>query len=118
MPWEITSPSFNPILSINLAIRSEPNFRIKSSSSETKKREEPGSPCRPARPLNCLSTRLESCLSVPIIANPPASFTPSPSLMSVPRPAIFVAIVTAPGNPALATISASFWWYFAFRTWC
>jgi hypothetical protein len=30
-------------------------------------------------------------------------------LMSVPRPTMFVAIVTAPGWPARATISASRW---------
>ena len=46
------------------------------------------------------------------------SVTPAPSLMSVPRPAMFVAIVTAPGWPAPATISASRWWYFAFSTLC
>ena len=34
--------------------------------------------------------------SVPMIFKPPNSVTPSPSLISVPRPAIFVAIVTAP----------------------
>ena len=34
--------------------------------------------------------------------------------MSVPRPAIFVAIVTAPGRPACAMIPASCSWCFAF----
>ena len=38
--------------------------------------------------------------------------------MSVPRPAILVAIVTAPGIPAFAIIKASFSWYLAFKTWC
>ena len=38
--------------------------------------------------------------------------------MSVPRPAMLVAIVIAPGWPASATISASRWWYFAFSTLC
>ena len=38
--------------------------------------------------------------------------------MSVPRPAMFVAIVTAPYFPACAIISASFSWYFAFNTSC
>ena len=38
--------------------------------------------------------------------------------MSVPRPAMFVAIVTAPGRPASMTISASRSWYFAFSTLC
>ena len=32
-----------------------------------------------------------------------------PSLMSTPRPAMFVAIVTAPGRPASATVSPSRW---------
>ncbi len=41
-----------------------------------------------------------------------------PSRMSVPRPAMFVAIVTAPFRPAWATISASCAWYFAFSTTC
>ena len=39
-----------------------------------------------------------------------------PSRMSVPRPAMFVAIVTEPLRPAWATIGASFSWYFALRT--
>jgi hypothetical protein len=36
--------------------------------------------------------------------------------MSVPRPAMLVAIVTVALRPACATISASCAWYFAFRT--
>ena len=44
--------------------------------------------------------------------------TPGPSLMSVPRPAMFVAIVTAPGWPASMTISASRAWFFALSTSC
>ena len=82
-------------------------MRIKSSSKETKNCVVPGSPCLPALPLNCLSTRLDSCLSVPIIAKPPASFTPGPNFISVPLPAMLVAIVTVPAKPASATISAS-----------
>src|SRR2546430_1389399 len=38
--------------------------------------------------------------------------------MSTPRPAMFVAIVTAPGRPASAMIPASFSCCFAFRTLC
>ena len=38
--------------------------------------------------------------------------------MSVPRPAIFVAIVTAPTSPAFAIISASLAWFLAFKTSC
>ena len=41
-----------------------------------------------------------------------------PSRMSVPRPAMFVAMVTVPLRPACATISASCAWYFAFSTTC
>jgi hypothetical protein len=41
-----------------------------------------------------------------------------PSRMSVPRPAMLVAIVTVPLRPACATISASCAWYFAFSTTC
>ncbi len=41
-----------------------------------------------------------------------------PSMMSVPRPAMLVATVTAPLRPAWATIAASRSWYFAFRTSC
>ena len=39
-------------------------------------------------------------------------------MMSVPRPAMFVAIVTAPSLPACATISASFSWCLALSTLC
>ena len=41
-----------------------------------------------------------------------------PRMMSVPRPAMLVAMVTAPKRPAWATISASRSWYFAFSTTC
>ncbi len=41
-----------------------------------------------------------------------------PSMMSVPRPAMFVATVTAPSRPDWATIMASCSWYLAFSTWC
>ncbi len=41
-----------------------------------------------------------------------------PSTMSVPRPAMFVAMVTAPSRPACATISASRSWYRALSTSC
>ena len=41
-----------------------------------------------------------------------------PSMMSVPRPAMLVATVTAPNLPAWATISASFSWNLAFNTLC
>ena len=49
---------------------------------------------------------------------PPKFATPGSSLMSVPRPAMFVAIVTLPLRPACATISASRSWNLALRTLC
>ena len=39
-------------------------------------------------------------------------------MMSVPRPAIFVATVTEPFRPAWATIAASRSWFLAFNTSC
>src|SRR6266853_1637929 len=41
-----------------------------------------------------------------------------PSRISVPRPAMLVAIVTEPLRPACATNSASCAWYFAINTTC
>ena len=121
-------PSSMPSFSMMLAMRSEPNRRIKSSSSEMKKWDEPGSPWRAQRPRNWRSMRRDSCRSVPMTHNPwgcstrnlrsvvPSYLaskgrfdlmtsrgivmTPSPSLMSVPRPAMLVAIVIAPLWPA------------------
>ena len=99
-------------------IFSEPYRRIKSSSSARKKCELPGSPCRAQRPRSWRSMRRASCRSVPSTWSPPRPAMPSPNRMSVPRPAMFVAIVTLPCWPALATISASCWWNFAFNTEC
>ena len=115
-------------------------MRIRSSSSDRKKREAPGSPWRPARPRSWLSMRrrlvalgaddvepagrqhllvlLRADLEVRGRAprrRPPARFRGSaslraiasglpPSTMSVPRPAMLVAMVTAPLRPAWATI--------------
>ena len=50
------------------------------------------------------------------MANPPFSFILSEILISVPLPAIFVAIVTIPALPASETISASFLCSLAFKT--
>ena len=91
--------------------------------------------------------RRDSWRSVPIMCKPPACFTMlwrschaaliasicsgvgfsslstsafqlPPNTISVPRPAMLVAIVTAPGYPAFATISASCAWNLAFNTLC
>ena len=121
-----------PILSKRALLLSEMNNLNKSSSRERKKFEYPGSPCLPDLPLSLLSILLDSCLSVPKICNPPAestvwlffshsselcsSFLP-PKTMSVPLPAILVAIVTIPGFPALAIICASLSWCLAFKIW-
>ena len=114
----ITSPSCRPSLSMILAILSEINRRIRLSSSDTKNCEEPTSPCLPALPRSCLSTLLDSCRSVPMMARPPATLACGVSLMSVPLPAMLVAMVTVPALPASAMISASFWWCLALSTWC
>ena len=54
-------------------------IRIRSSSSDRKKRLLPGSPCRPQRPRNCKSMRRASCRSVPMMCRPPSARTSSPS---------------------------------------
>ena len=96
---------------------------------------DPGSPCLPDLPLNWLSILLLSCLSVPIIKRPKSflfyfvffknlfiiytifnKIFISPNFISVPLPAIFVAIVTAPIFPASAIILASFSCCLAFKT--
>ena len=118
MECSIMSPSLCPMRSIRPAMRSEPKRRIRLSSSETKNCDDPGSPCRPERPRSCRSTRRESWRSVPMMANPPASLASGVNFMSVPRPAMLVAMVTVPGLPASATISASFWCSLALSTWC
>ena len=90
-------------------------MRIKLSSSDKKNLDTPGSPCLPARPLSWLSILLDSCRSVPITYNPPSDFTfllffthssalilslYPPRTISVPRPAILVAIVIEFRAPA------------------
>ncbi len=69
--------------------------------------------CRPPH-----SSTATSLPSTSLMVDGFAMVTPGPSLMSVPRPAMFVAIVTASGWPASAMISASRWWYFALSTLC
>ena len=99
-------------------MRSPANRRTRSSSAERKKRDSPGSPWRPERPRSWLSMRRDSWRSVPRMYRPPSSVTPSASLMSTPRPAMFVAIVTAPTWPASLMISASRSCCLAFSTLC
>ena len=112
---------------ITRLITSDAKTRIRESSSETKNCVSPGSPCRPLLPRSWLSMRRASCRSVPSTNNPPVFFTSSyassdpgfpPSLMSTPRPAMLVAIVTPPRRPACAMISPSRSWFLAFNTSC
>ena len=121
-----------PIFSNNARLLSVINNLKRSSSSDKKNLEYPGSPCLPDLPLSWLSILLDSCLSVPRMWRPPASNTNlwlfnhassswssffPPKTISVPRPAIFVAIVTTPGFPAFAITSASLSWCFALSIW-
>ena len=55
--WTIASFSFRPSLVSMLPSWSDPKMRMRSSSSERKKRERPGSPWRPERPRSWLSMR-------------------------------------------------------------
>ena len=141
----MASPSCMPSRVSTAETHSPANLRIRSSSSDRKNRDEPGSPCRPARPRSWLSMRRLSCRSVPMMCRPPSAgdlaplglhlglvlldgllprppggtssrvgymSRPSssverfrsaqamnsglpPRMMSVPRPAMLVAIVTA-----------------------
>ena len=117
-PLSMLSPSSTPNLSIIFLIFVEPKILNKLSSKLKKKRLMPGSPPRPLRPRSWLSMRRLSCLSVPIIYSPPRARTSSFMRISTPRPAIFVATVTAPFAPAVCMICASFSWFLAFSTLC
>jgi hypothetical protein len=64
-----------PSRSIRPVMRSAPKMRIRSSSSDRKKCELPGSPWRPARPRSWLSMRRDSWRSVPRMCKPPAAST-------------------------------------------
>ena len=59
---------------------------------------EPGWPCRAARPKACHFCRLFSNQKLTTTSKPPASFTLSLSVMSVPRLARFVAMTTVLGK--------------------
>src|SRR5450759_788917 len=70
--WMIASFSLRPSFCSMPSSLSEPKMRIRSSSSDRKNLEWPGSPWRPERPRNWLSMRRLSCRSVPRTNNPPA----------------------------------------------
>ena len=65
--WMIASPSFRPSRVSMLSSRSEPKIRIRSSSSDRKNFERPGSPWRPERPRSWLSMRRDSWRSEPMM---------------------------------------------------
>jgi hypothetical protein len=62
--WTMASPSFIPSLPSTESSRSDPKMRMRSSSSDRKNEDRPGSPCRPDRPRSWLSMRRLSCRSV------------------------------------------------------
>jgi len=68
------------------------------------RRQKPKAP--PPRPISITETNVQTG-DIQVAVTALGSVTPCPSLMSVPRPAMFVAIVIARGWPAPATISAS-----------
>mmetsp|Transcript_69244 Transcript_69244/g.129272 ORF Transcript_69244/g.129272 Transcript_69244/m.129272 type:complete len:203 (+) Transcript_69244:692-1300(+) len=71
----ISSP--NRKRSMRPSIRCAPKTLNTSSCNDKKKREVPGSPCLPARPLNWLSIRRDSWRHVPSTYSPPAFSTAS-----------------------------------------
>ena len=77
----MASPSCMPSRVSTAETHSPANLRIRSSSSERKNREEPGSPWRPARPRSWLSIRRLSCRSVPMMCSPPTAATSRPSAL-------------------------------------
>ena len=62
--WMIASSSLRPSFCSMPSMRSEPKMRIRSSCSDRKNFERPGSPWRPERPLSWLSMRRLSWRSV------------------------------------------------------
>ena len=70
--WTIASSSLRPSLVSMPSSLSEPKMRIRSSSSDRKNLERPGSPWRPERPRSWLSMRRLSWRSVPSTNSPPA----------------------------------------------
>src|SRR5256885_301311 len=77
--WVMTSFSSEPVRSMMRAMRSDPNNRIRSSSSDRKNTLWPGSPWRPARPRSCRSMRRASCRSVPMMTRPHGGSSLQPS---------------------------------------
>ena len=63
--WMIASSSLRPSFCSMPSMRSEPKMRIRSSCSDRKNFERPGSPWRPERPRSWLSMRRLSWRSVP-----------------------------------------------------
>jgi hypothetical protein len=69
----MASPSFMPRRARTFMVVSPANIFMRSSSRETKKRDEPLSPWRPERPRSWLSMRRASWRSVPMTCRPPIS---------------------------------------------
>ena len=114
----IASPSSMPRRCMIELRRSLAKIRIKSSSRLRKNLDSPESPWRPERPRNWLSIRRDSWRSVPTTYRPPPSLDPGPRIISVPRPAMLVEIVTRPESPASLMMIASRAWFLAFKISC
>ena len=115
-----TCPSalFSNQLLLKISLRKECCRTSSKASSQDKMASLlPLSPCLAQRPISCLSIRVASWRSVNITCSPPRSLTPSCNTISVPSPAIFVAMVIFPFTPAPAIIPASSASCFAFNTW-
>ena len=78
MRLSMASPSCMPRRVSMFLTHSPAKIRIRSSSSDRKKRLVPGSPWRPQRPRSCRSMRRASWRSVPITCRPPSCLTSSP----------------------------------------
>src|ERR1700748_2739835 len=83
--WMMASPSLRPSRVSMVSSRSEPKMRIRSSSSDRKNFERPGSPWRPERPRSWLSMRRGSWRSEPVMERAPRFFHRPPRLVALGR---------------------------------
>mmetsp|Transcript_1237 Transcript_1237/g.4217 ORF Transcript_1237/g.4217 Transcript_1237/m.4217 type:complete len:266 (+) Transcript_1237:484-1281(+) len=84
------------------SLRTRPSVPVCST-----RRPLPGWPWRPARPRPCSSTRRLAGKKVMTTCSPPLRRASGDGRMSVPRPAVLVATVTAPASPARRSTSSS-----------
>ena len=106
MPHSSGVSSSMPILPSRFGTHSGEKRFIRSSPNETKKRELPGSPWRPARPRSWLSMRRASCRSVPMMCRPPTSTTRSWSTCQTARASSRIAAATSSRRPLIRSTLA------------